>query len=315
MPEFVQAHTAAWLERFARLGHPAVRPLAAGVEGAIYDLGDGAVAKVWGHRREAELTLMQQVYADIAAADLPFDTPEILTVERIDGMAVTFERKLPGQPLRARLGAEDRQVDAAAARCVIDVLRSLARVPGTKNMRQLPFLDEDEPLWADADSFPAALLRLLSRRAVRFGEVIRTQLPDFDARFAGLVARLAALGEVLDTVVHGDLVTDNILVDDQLRPLALLDFGFFTTAGDPRLDAAIAAAVMNMYGPHADAITDALTTQMAADLGYPVDVLLIYQAAYAVATSNAFTPDGSDGHFAWCIAQLSRPDITAALRL
>jgi hypothetical protein len=67
---------------------------------------------------------------------------------------------------------------------------------------------------------------------------------------------------------------------------------------------------MNMYGPHALAITDTMTAQLAADLGYPVDVLLTYQAAYAVATSNAFTSDGSDGHFAWCINQLRRPDIT-----
>ena len=51
------------------------------------------------------------------------------------------------------------------------------------------------------------------------------------------------------------------------------------------------------------------------DLGYPIEVLLIYQAAYAAATSNAFTPDGNDGHFAWCIAQLLRADISQALGL
>lgn len=70
---------------------------------------------------------------------------------------------------------------------------------------------------------------------------------------------------------------------------------------------------MNMYGPCAPAITDAFTAQLAQDLGYPVDVLLIYQAAYAVATANAFTSDGSDGHFAWCIGQLRRPGIADAL--
>jgi hypothetical protein len=32
-----------------------------------------------------------------------------------------------------------------------------------------------------------------------------------------------------------------------------------------------------------------------------------------VATANAFTPDGVDGHFAWCIAQLSRAGILEAL--
>jgi hypothetical protein len=34
-----------------------------------------------------------------------------------------------------------------------------------------------------------------------------------------------------------------------------------------------------------------------------------------VATSNAFTTDGSDGHFSWCMAQLGRPDLGEALGL
>ncbi len=48
-------------------------------------------------------------------------------------------------------------------------------------------------------------------------------------------------------------------MDDQGRPLAVPDFGFLTTAGDPRLD----AAIMNMDGPHAPAITGAFTAQLA----------------------------------------------------
>jgi hypothetical protein len=68
-----------------------------------------------------------------------------------------------------------------------------------------------------------------------------------------------------------------------------------------------------MYGPHALQITRAMTARVAADLSYPADTLLLYQAAYAVATSNAFTADGSDGHFAWCIRQLGRADITAIM--
>ena len=92
-----------------------------------------------------------------------------------------------------------------------------------------------------------------------------------------------------------------------------LDFGFLTTAGDPRLDTAITAAVMNMYGPHAHAITRALTQQFAAELGCPTQALPVYQGVYAVATANAFTANGADGHFGWCAAQLSRPDILVAL--
>jgi hypothetical protein len=44
-------------------------------------------------------------------------------------------------------------------------------------------------------------------------------------------------------------------------------------------------------------------------------VLHLYRAAYATATSDAFTADGSDGHFDWCVRQLTAPRVTAALRL
>lgn len=312
MPEFVLSHAQRWLEHFARAGH-APRPLAAGVEGAVYDLGNELVGKVWRERGTAALTRMQAFYADVAAAGLPFATPEIVAVEQVEGTAVTYERRLPGEPLDRRLSPDDPRLDPAAARCVADVLRALAGVPGTAAMRQLAVLDEDRPLWAGAGNFRDALLRLLRRRAARFGPVIRRHLPDFDRRLARLHERIAALPGRPDAVIHGDLVTGNILVDAQGRPLAVLDFGFLTTAGDPRLDAAIAASVMNMYGPHAGAITEAMTARLAWELGYPADVLITYQAAYAVATSIAFTPDGSDGHFAWCVRQLRRDDVSDVL--
>jgi len=314
VPEFVLAHTQQWIDHFASEGHDP-HPLAAGVEGAIYDLGGGLVAKVWRERGAAELVRMQAFYADVAAAGLPFRTPEILTVEDVEGTAVTYERKLPGAPLAHRLSEDDTGVDPAAARCTTEVLQALATVPATAPMRQLAVLDEDRPLWDGAAAFRDALLGLLQRRVARFGPVIRRHLPDFDRRYAGLRECIAALPGHPDTAIHGDIFPGNILADEQGRPLAVLDFGFLTTAGDPRLDAAIAGSVMNMYGPHAPAITGAFTRQLATDLGYPAEELVTYQAAYAVATSNAFTADGTDGHFAWCISQLRRPDVTDLLGL
>jgi hypothetical protein len=312
VPDFVLTHTQKWLDHFTQQGYKA-SPLAAGVEGAIYDLGGDVIAKVWRARRTGELELMQHFYTDVAKARLPFKTPEILTIEQVDGVSVTYERKLPGRPLQQRLSFNDRGVDPVAARCVIDVLQALSTVPATEAMRRIPVLDEKQPLWAGADTFRDALTNLLSRRVARFGDVIRTHLGDFDRRYARVRKRLEVLASPPATVIHGDLVPGNILVDKQARPVAVLDFGFLTTAGDPRLDAAIAASVMNMYGPSAPAITEALTAHVARDLDYPADVLLTYQAAYAVATANAFTPDGSDGHFAWCIGQLRRSDVAGAL--
>jgi aminoglycoside phosphotransferase (APT) family kinase protein len=314
MPEFVLSHTQEWLDHFRRQGHEPV-PLAAGVEGAIYDLGDGLVAKVWRARPATELERMQSFYADVAAAELPFATPAILRIEQVDGTSVTYERKLPGQPLQQRLDVTDREIDESAVSCVTEVLRALATVPATASMRELAALDESRSLWAGADTFQAALLGLIERRVARFGPVIRDHLPDFDRRYMALRERLAALDSWPATVIHGDLLGQNILVDEHVRPVAVLDFGFLTTAGDPRFDAAITAGIMNMYGAHALSITQFLTARLARDLGYRSEVLLTYQAAYAAATSNAFTPDGSDGHFAWCVAQLRRTDVSQALGL
>jgi hypothetical protein len=82
-------------------GSPQVRSLGAGVEGAVYDFADGTVAKVWGHRHETELLLMQRFYAGLASVGLPFATPEILAIKRVNGLAVTHERKLPGDAIAA----------------------------------------------------------------------------------------------------------------------------------------------------------------------------------------------------------------------
>lgn len=313
MSAFPQTHTQEWLRYFANAGFPDVEPLAAGMEGAIYRLGGGTVAKVWGEKRVPELIAMQRFYADVAAADLPFATPVISAVEEIDGTAVTFERELVGEALQRRLSADDAELDPIAVDCLLTALRALATVPCTDNMRRLAVLNEDRPFWRDAAEFRQALIDLLHRRVTRFGPLLRNRIPDFEQRFGRLVDRIDKIPPIAATAIHGDLFGENILVDPSGRPTAVLDFGFLTTGGDPRLDAGISAAIANMYGKTAAEITRTLTTEFATALDYPIEVLVLYQAAYAIATSNAFTDDGNDGHFAWCVARLTSPEVTAVL--
>jgi aminoglycoside phosphotransferase (APT) family kinase protein len=313
--DFRQQHTAEWAAYLREIGYPAAEPLGAGVEGAVYRLGDATVAKVWGHRRRTELRLLQAFYADVAAVRLPFATPVILSVDEVDGRAVTIERELTGTPLDQQLDSRSADIPPAAVDTIIEVLAGLATVPATAAMRRLPVLDETGPFRADGDDFPIALERLLERRTTRFGTVLRARVPDFDRRYDAIRRALNVLDRRSDTVLHGDLVADNIFVHPSGRPSAVLDFGFLSGAGDPRFDAAVAAAVTDMYGPHAATITESLTDRFAAALGHSADVLRLYRAAYAVATSNAFTADGSDGHFQWCIDQLTAPRTTTALRI
>jgi aminoglycoside phosphotransferase (APT) family kinase protein len=314
LSDFVQQHTAEWLEYFGRRGYPDVRPLGAGVEGAIYRLGDGTVAKVWARRGVSELVRMQKFYADVAAGGLPFDTPVILGVEEIDASAVTFERELFGKPLQEGLSTTADGIDHRSATAVIGILRALAEVPATAAMTALPVLGEQDPFWSDG-SFTEALSALLVRRVDRFGSLISSKVEGFDQLFARVLEMLQGLAPVPSALIHGDLFGENILVDEAGDPSAVLDFGFISTAGDPRFDAAVTAMIMDMYGPYASAATQALIARIVEELGYPIEVLILYQAAYAIATSNFFTSDGSDGHFPWCMAQLNRADVRDVLKV
>ena len=182
MPDFLQTHSSEWLEYFARAGFPSAEPLGAGVEGAVYRLGDGQVAKVWGNRRYDDLLRMQAFYDDVGTVDLGFATPEIVRVEQVEATTVTFERELQGTPLQQSLGFEDEEISPAAADCVVEVLAGLRAVSGTDAMKRLPVLGEEAALWQGAPDFASALIGLLDRRVAKFGDLLRSHVADFDAQ-------------------------------------------------------------------------------------------------------------------------------------
>ncbi|MET9764312.1 aminoglycoside phosphotransferase family protein [Streptomyces sp. NPDC006372] len=301
-----------WPRHFADRGHPGARRIGAGVEGVVYALGEGRVAKVWNGRPPVELT--RQVYADLARHRLPFATPEIFEVERHRDAVVTYERELPGAPLRGDSAHEEyeRELPVRHRDTLLAVLRGLASVPGTDAMRRLTVQGDDRPLWQGHDRFQDALAALVARAVARHGTALAPHVPDFDGGVARTLDALRSLPDAPVTVIHGDLIPPNIHVDAAGRPVAVLDFGFCTTAGDPAFEAAVTAAVCDMYGPHARRHTADLTRLFAQELGYAPAALTAYQAAYALSTYDLFGPDDSDGHFRWCAGQLRRNTVFSA---
>jgi aminoglycoside phosphotransferase (APT) family kinase protein len=308
----VRSHDDKWIDHFRAEGYAEAAPLSSGMEGAVYRLGGGLVAKVWGDKSATSLGGLEQFYADLARASLPFATPEIVAVNKVGSTAITIERELPGRPLREFLSPSDSSAPTAAQACVMTLLEGLASVGEFRSALDLPVLSETGPFRGEA-GWAESLVRLMSRRVAVFGGQLRAAVPNFDAVYARLTASISALPPVDDRVIHGDICPENILVDDDMIPLALLDWGFLSMAGDPAFEASVAAGIFNMYGPHALEIDMSLTGRFASALGHPIDRLLIYRAAYAVATSNAYDVNGQDGGFAWCAAALNRSDVRAAL--
>jgi hypothetical protein len=304
-----------WGRRLAGLEGSHVERLGSGVEGVVYRLRAGIVAKVWSSKSVAELELMRRVYADVDAAGPPVRTPIIHEVLVLHGRAVTIERELPGVALQDLLDSSAERLPADAVSAVVQCLLALRKVAATEALRALPVLGETAPFRSAGDQFPAALVSLLDRRVAASEQALTAALPDFDQRFQALRASLAGLESPADAVVHGDLFGANIHVDTERQPVAILDFGFMTAAGDPRFDAAVTAGIMDMYGPNAEQITRQLTDEFARQLEYDPAILVLYRAAYAVATSTLFGDDLSEGHFRWCISQLSGRCATEILGL
>ncbi|HEX3812231.1 MAG TPA: aminoglycoside phosphotransferase family protein [Mycobacteriales bacterium] len=310
----MEQHSAEWLNHFRSRGFPDARPLAAGMEGAVYLLRDGAIAKVWRLRDTAELRRLADFYADLRRAGLPFATPEIVSVDRVNGKSVTLERELRGATLADRLG-EPRPVPGAAAQaCVLEVLSALGSVPPSPASRALAVLDEPAGFWTGRADWTDALLALLERRVRPFVEQLRVSVEEFDRKHDRV---RSLLRESTDTsalgVLHGDLVPDNILVDEELRPIGLLDFGFLSTAGDPAFDAGLTCGLFDMYGPAGDESDRLLLSLVSQKFGYDPRRLAMYRAVYAMLTSNMYSSTGQDGHYEWCCRMLNRADLVAML--
>lgn len=286
---------------FARWGHPRAELLGRGMEGVVYRLGGGLVGKVWQHRTPDELERLRAFYAELATRRLPYATPLIEAVHADGEIVATVERELPGTPLLTSKVPEEAAHDA-----VVTVVTALAGTTAGPATRALPLLDEGPPP-RDADW----LADLVTRRVHRHHDVLAAAVPRL-AETADRVTELLVELPESDQIVHGDICQENLMVDRAGRLVAVLDWGFLTTAGDNAFDASTAAAFFDMYGPDARRHDDALTDRFVA-LGHDRRRLLVYRAAYALAAATAYHDDGRDGHFAWCMATLRRPDVQDAL--
>ena len=300
-----------WGRHFRDAGHASAQPIGAGMEGSVYRLGDGLVGKVWLDRDLASVEVMQAVYASAGAHALPFALPSVVSVYAHAGHTVSIERELHGHRLKERVAPERRELDPRVVEAIAVVVEGVATIPGTEVMRALPVLGETQPFYAPGQTWNEALVALAHRRLDRFGDQLAASVPGFEALAAALLARVAELPTAGAALIHGDVCPENILVDDDLRPTALLDFGFLSTCGDPAFDAALTPAITDMYGPLAREHERAVQARLPDD---PVRSAL-YRGVYGALTSNAYDPAGADGQYAFCVGLLRRPELRDALGL
>jgi aminoglycoside phosphotransferase len=298
------------IEYFERLAGGSVRLIGQGMEGAVYDLGSGQVGKVWFGRQAEDVWPLQEFLAELKDQQLPFRTPEISVVDDVDGQAVSIEVKLPGVPLREAI--EDGRVSQEQGLdAFVEVVRALGQTEAGPASRALPLVGETAPFWRDRVSWGDALAGLVSRRSGKSLHFLQADVDGFDELLDRVLAKLAVLEVGKPQVVHGDICTPNLLIDEDGK-LALLDWGFYTTAGDNTFDASTAAGFFDMYGPEARRIDEVLLDRFE-ELGHDRGRMYLYRAAYAITTATIYSDDAADGHYTWCVSNLNRKDLREAL--
>jgi hypothetical protein len=294
---------------FQRYAEGPVQPIGQGMEGAVYDLGGDLVGKVWFNRSKADVKPLQTFLEELGAHKLPFRTPVIRAIDEVDGRAVSVEAKLSGTPLdeavKRGIISQDRGFDIFAE--VVAALGATVAGPASK---ALPLVQE--PVGTPHSSWAETLAALVLRRAAAARSHLQTDVEGFDNLLPQVVSRVSEVQLEIPRIVHGDICTPNLLVDDVGELAALLDWGFLTTAGDNTFDAGTAAGFYDMYGPDARAIDDLLLDRFESG-GYARERMLLYRAAYAIITATIYSPNGADGHYQWCVRNLNRPDVRAAL--
>jgi aminoglycoside phosphotransferase (APT) family kinase protein len=227
-------------------------------------------------------------------------------VDNVDGRAVSIERKLTGTPLREALesGAMSQR---QGLDLFVEVVAALGRTTAGPATQALPLLGGTEP---PPTEWAVALAELVQQRAASSAEYLTKDVDGFEELLERVLAGLAAVQVGRPQIVHGDICTPNILVSD--GQAALLDWGFFTTAGDNTFDAATSACFFDMYGPDARAIDDQLFDRFE-ELGHSRRRMHLYRAVYAICTATIYSPTAEDGHYTWCVENLRREDLRAAL--
>lgn len=285
--------------------------LGAGMEGEVVDLSDDAVAKIWHHRRPADLGPLRRFGAALGDSSVPFRCSCVLEILGDGEQAITIERKIQGTPLRVDVQSDPPPASADEIRLMGDALAGLGRAR-EEGLDALQILPEEPPFSSDR-SFGESLAELVERRFDARPDPLRRTIDSIDEAVEHIVRKLRDLPEPEPrSLIHGDLIPANVLVvADEVA--GVVDFGFLTTLGDPQFDAAITASCFDMYGPHARRSEDLLTEAFLTRFEHDATVYALYRAAYAVITNAHFDPEGRDGHFAWCADLLVREDIRNAI--
>jgi len=292
-----------------KYGLSATDLIRAGMEAEAYALGPDAVLKLYlGTTSLAHLTTLQNFYASLHAVPFSYALPYIETVATEGEICLTTERKLLGTPLADLLPTLTRSQMDNALQTYLTAALELATLSAPADFERYKLFDaEGLSQRADGD-WHQFLARFLAHKLTQVSDYLKRDVPHFEQKVQLLNAVLARpyLGKL--QVIHGDFFPGNLLVDEQQHITALLDFGLFTMYGEALFDIATGWVFFDMYDELKANLRERYLALIVERLGEAVrEKLYYYVLVYSVLAANAYSPTCADGHYQWCVKNLSHP--------
>ncbi len=277
------------------------------MEAEVYACAPDAVLKLYaGSASLADLRILRDFYDLLDRQLVPYTLPRIYTVAQEDRFLVTIEQRLAGMRLSAVLPAlTTDQLDAIMQRYLTAAL-AVSRIQAPPAFDRYKLFDPDHVSYRMHGGWHQFLARYLAHKLAQVTPYLTRDVPQFAAKVQQLYAVLDQPYRGDYQLIHGDFFPGNLLINDDHQITALLDFGLLTMYGDYLFDIATGWVFFDMYDELKAQVRDRYLAMLLDRLGEKVrGKLYRYVLIYSILSANTYSSNCADGHYRWCVANLS----------
>jgi serine/threonine protein kinase len=286
--------------------------LGSGTECKAFHNGDGLVYKIYGkYNHLYNLKRLQEFYNSLDTSKVLFKTPIILEILDEEDFMVVIERKLngicPTSNYLNQLPTDkiEKLINNYSKMLfqIKDIQTNFFTLNKPLNTTERFFIDKEYSSWKNL------LIENLVYRYVPIRGIFEQTVINASQKFNFLVDSLQTL-KYKNSLIHGDLFQENILIDEDLQITSIFDFGGCTTIGDYIFDITLGWALFDKYKKVESVdLSGVLFQKLFNKLSkYEQQKFAIYLLTYCFISANMFANNNPmEQRFRWCVANLNNP--------